>query len=65
MDESVRKDTLDKEVFDYLKGKCPEFLHSYYVLSKFYETMTNNFDHKVQKNGKIILTPKPIKDESH
>lgn len=55
--QKFEKKILDKEVFEYLKEKAPEFLQSYYMLSKFYEHMTNSYTHKVWKDGRLVLTP--------
>lgn len=62
MNES-EKPVLQKEVFDYLKKKAPEFLQSYAVLAAFYTKMSEDYVHKVWKDGRLVLTP--IKDKTN
>lgn len=57
------KKFLSEDSFNYLKEHEPEFLRSYYILVKFYEHMTNDFTHKVWKDGRIVLTPKTLENE--
>lgn len=56
-------EVLSPEVFEYLKKNAPNLISSYYILSKFYEHMTNDFTHKVWKDGRIVLTPKAKENE--
>lgn len=64
MDKQVQNpEVLSKSLFDAIKKECPQFLSSYYVLSKFHEHLTTNFTHKVWKDGRIVLTPKKQSNE--
>lgn len=56
--EELQKAEISQELFDTIKAKCPEFLTSYFVLVQFYDHLTNNFTHKLWKDGRILLTPK-------
>ena len=53
----AEKPVLNKEVFEYLKEKAPEFLQSYAILASFYTRMSEDYVHKVWKDGRLVLTP--------